>query len=131
MTIYENRNLDHLGIVSGVCKEINLAEVINDIIGVNPRQKVACRQAVESIILNCLGFVDKPLYLIPEFMATKTIEILIGEGLKKEYFSDDCLVRSLDKLYLAGPEGVFMRIAVTAYEFARNDHLFRIVPNGD
>jgi transposase len=119
--IYDSKNIDHLGIVAGVCKEINLAEVINGIIGVDPRQKVTCGQAVESIILNCLGFVDKPLYLFPEFMETKPIEIIIGKDLKKDYFNDDCLGRTLDKLYIAGPEDVFMSIAATAYEFAGKD----------
>ena len=51
------------------------------------------------MVLNALGFVDKPLYLFPEFMETKPVEILIGQGLKAEYFNDDTLGRTLDKLY--------------------------------
>ena len=60
--------------------------------------------------MNALGFVDRPLYLSPEFMATKPVEILIREGLKAEV-----LGRTLDKLYRAGTEGIFMRIAANAY----------------
>jgi len=37
---YNSKTLDHLGIVSAVCKEINLAGEIDRIIGVDPRQKV-------------------------------------------------------------------------------------------
>jgi len=59
-------------------------------------------------------------------MATKPVEILIREGLKAEDFNDDVLGRTLDKLYRAGPEGIFMRIAANAYgeysgRFLHND----------
>ncbi|RJS68684.1 DUF4277 domain-containing protein [Methanophagales archaeon] len=68
---YSSKNLDHLGIVATVCKEIGLADEIDGVIGVDPRQKVTCGEAVVAMILNALGFVDRPLYLFPEFMATK------------------------------------------------------------
>ena len=112
---YTSKNLDHLGIVAMVCKEIGLAEEIDKIVGVDPRQKVTCGEAVVAMLLNALGFVDRPLYLFPEFMATKPVEILIREGLKAEDFNDDVLGRALDKLYRAGPESIFMRIAANAY----------------
>jgi len=35
--------------------------------------------------MNALGFVNRPLYLFPEFMGTKPVEILIRGGLKAEY----------------------------------------------
>ena len=81
---YSSKNLDHLGIVATVCKEIGLADEIDRIVGVDPRQKVTCGEAVVAMVLNALGFVDRPLYLFPEFMATKPVEILIREGLKAE-----------------------------------------------
>jgi len=40
---------------------------------------------------------------------------LIREGLKPEDFNDDVLGRTLDKLYRAGTEGIFMQIAANAY----------------
>ena len=57
-----------------MCKEIGLADEIDGVVGVNPRQKVTCGEAVVAMILNALGFVDRPLYLFPEFMATKPNE---------------------------------------------------------
>ena len=35
--------------------------------GVDPRQRVTCGEAVVAMILNALGFVDRPLYLFPEY----------------------------------------------------------------
>ena len=123
---YTSKSLDHLGIVATVCKEIGLADEINRIVGVDPRQKVTCGEAVVAMILNALGFVDRPLYLFPEFMSTKPVEILIREGLKAEDFNDDVLGRTLDKLYRAGTEEIFMQIAANAYgeysgRFLHND----------
>ena len=43
---YSSKNLDHLGIVATVCKEIGLADEIDRIVGVDSRQKVTCGEAV-------------------------------------------------------------------------------------
>ena len=48
-TDYTSKNLDHLGIVATVCKEIGLADEIDRIVGVDPRQKVTCGEAVVAI----------------------------------------------------------------------------------
>ncbi|PXF52670.1 MAG: hypothetical protein C4B56_04915 [Candidatus Methanophagaceae archaeon] len=65
-------------------QEIGLADEINGIVGVDSRQKVTCGEAVVAMVLNALGFGDRTLYLFPEFMGTKPVEILIREGLKAE-----------------------------------------------
>ena len=67
------------------------ADEINRVVGVDPRQKVTCGEAIVAMILNALGFVDRPLYLFPEFMVTKPEETLIRGGLKAEDFNDDVL----------------------------------------
>jgi len=122
---YNSKNIDHLGIVAAVCREINLAGEIDRIVGVDPRQKVTCGEAVVAMVLNTLGFVDRPLYLFPEFMATKPVELLIGEGLSAEWFNDDVLGRTLDKIYLAGPESIFMQITAKC----RNEYSSRFLHN--
>ena len=66
---HSSKNMDHLGIVAMVCREIDLAGEIDRIVGVDPRQKVTCGEVVVAMVLNALGFVDRPLYLFPEFMA--------------------------------------------------------------
>lgn len=113
---YSSKNLDHLGIVAEACREIGLVEEIDRALGVDPRQKMTCGEAVVAMVLNALGFVDRPLYLFPEFLETKPIEILIRAGLNVEDFNDDVLGRTLDKLYRACPASIFMRIAAIAYK---------------
>lgn len=119
-----SKNLDHLGIVSGVCKEIKVAEEIDRIIGVDLRQKVTCGQAVVAMVLNALGFVDKPLYLFPEFMKNKPVELLISPKLVAEDFNDDVLGRTLDKLSAKGLEEIFMCVASNAQTYTKNDRFF-------
>jgi transposase len=66
---YSSKNMDHRGIVAMVCKEIGLADKIDQILGVDPRQKVTCGEAVVAMVLNALGFVDQSLYLFPDSMS--------------------------------------------------------------
>jgi len=114
---YSSKSLDHLGIVATVCKEIGLADEIDRIVGVDPRQKVTCGEAVVAMVLNALGFVDRPLFLFPEFRGDETGGDIDKGRVESRgfHFNDDVLGRTLDKLYRAGPEGIFMQIAANAY----------------
>jgi transposase len=119
-----SKHLDHLGIVAGICQEIRVAEEIDRIVGVDPRQKVTCGQAVVAMILNALGFVDKPLYLFPEFLKNKPVELLISPTLIADDFNDDVLGRTLDKLAAAGLEETFISVASKAQAYTQSDRLF-------
>jgi transposase len=122
--MHVSKNLDHLGIVAGVCKEIKIAEEIDRFIGVDPRQKVTCGQAIVAMILNALGFIDRPLYLFPEFLKNKPVELLISPTLVAEDFNDDMLGRTLDKLSAAGLEETFISVASKAQAYTLGDRLF-------
>src|SRR5574341_1143872 len=110
---YASKNIDHLGIVAGVCHEIGLVEEIDKIVGITG-QKVTTGEAVMAMLINCLGFVNRPLYLSPEFMKNKPIELFFPdhEGLKPEDFNDDTLDRSLDRVFKNNPTSIFMHIAL-------------------
>jgi len=66
---YATQRLDHLGIVAGICREIDLAGQIDRRVGPTDRQ-VSVGEAVQAMVLNALGFVGRPLYLTPEFLRT-------------------------------------------------------------
>ena len=59
--------------------------------GVDPRQNVTRGEAVVAMVLNARGFVDRPLYLFPEFMAIKPVDLHIREVMKSEWFNDDVM----------------------------------------
>ena len=111
--VYETKRIDHLGIVAGICHEIGLIEAINQAVGPSQR-KVSCGAAVQAMVLNALGFSGRALYLMPQYMANKPVDLLIAPGLEAEDFNDDTLGRSLDQLYEAGVTEVFAQVASRA-----------------
>ena len=56
----EIKNIDHLGIVAGIIDTIGLVEIINELIGQQPGEKISPGYVVKAMILNGLGFVSSP-----------------------------------------------------------------------
>ena len=110
----EIQNIDHLGIVAGIVDSIGLVEIINNLLGEKPREKISAGHVVKAMILNGLGFVSKPLYMFPKFFEQIACEHLIGEGVKPEYLNDDKLGRVMDKLFIKGLDAVFLAISLNA-----------------
>ena len=121
--MFTTRRLDHLGIVTGLCQEIDLIAQIDAQVGPTDR-KVSVGQAVQAMVLNALGFVGRPLYLTPEFFSNKPVDLLIGGGLTPQDFNDDSLGRALDKLYDAGLTEGFAKVACHALEVFGIAHQF-------
>lgn len=111
---YETKRLDHLGIVAGICKRIDLIGLIDGQLPTPSGRKVSCGQATQAMILNALGLSGRALYLMPEYMKNKPVDLLIDVRLKAEDFNDDTLGRALDELQQAGVTGMFASIAAEA-----------------
>src|SRR5215813_12138388 len=101
--------LDHLGIVAGICREIGLAEYLDNLAGTS--QQVRVGTATVAMILRGLGFRKRRLYLVSQFFATKPVGYLLGPGITAEMLHDDCLGRTLDWLYDHDPTALFAGIA--------------------
>ncbi|AUB34226.1 Transposase (plasmid) [Nostoc flagelliforme CCNUN1] len=108
------QDIDHCGIVAGICDEMNLVEQINRLLGTHSQEIISAGQVVKAMILNGLGFVSAPLYLFEKFFVGKATEHLLGEGIRPEHLNDDRLGRVLDKLYEAGLTEVFVTVAICA-----------------
>jgi transposase len=107
-------NLDHLGIVAGLIDEIGVVELVNERLGIDPREKVSTGVVVKAMLLNGLGFVSAPLYLFEEFFKGKATEQLLGTGIKPEQLNDDRLGKALDELYATGLSDLFLSISLEA-----------------
>lgn len=112
---YETQRIDHLGIVAGICQEISLIEKIDAQVKSSNR-KVSCGQGTQAIILNALGFFGRALYLMPDYLHNKPVDLLIDPDLTAEDFNDDTLGRCLDDLYAVGVTEVFYRVAAHALQ---------------
>lgn len=109
---YSIKNLDHLGLVAGMCQEIGIAKLIDQ---AHPNQSkdknITYGQLVEAMILNGLGFVGRTLHMYPEYFADKPVERLLGEGVKAEHINDDALGRCLDQLYETGVSALYQTLS--------------------
>ena len=74
---FETQRMDHLGIVAGISQKIELVEVIDKIVG-KVERKVSCGQAVQAMVLNALGFSSRALYLMPDYLRNKPVDVLIA-----------------------------------------------------
>jgi transposase len=110
----ELKKIDHLGIVAGIVDSIGIVEIINNLLGSEPEEKVSAGQVVKAMILNGLSMMSQPLYMFPKFFELIACEHLIGAEIKPEYLNDDKLGRGLDKLFLKGLDTVFLAITLNA-----------------
>ena len=108
------QDIDHCGIVAGICDEMNLVEEINRLLGTHSQEIISAGQVVKAMILNGLGFVSAPLYLFDKFFEGIATEHLLGEGIRPEHLNDDRLGRVIDKLYSAELTEVFVTVALRA-----------------
>lgn len=115
--------IQHLGIVAGMCNEIGLIKTIDRFIP-KPKRKVSLGRSVQAMILNGLGFTGRALYLTPEFFRNRPVETLIGEGLTAEDLHDDCMGTALDALYEYGITELFYHVAANALKTQGIDYRF-------
>src|SRR3972149_6345691 len=120
---FETQRIDHLGIVAGMCHEIGLIEQIDHAVGSGER-KVPCGEAVQAMVLNALGFTSRALYLMPDYLNNKPVDLLIDPALSAADFNDDTLGRRLEDLYARGVTEVFAGVASRALKVFGIEHHF-------
>ncbi|KIC73272.1 Transposase, IS4 family protein [Neochlamydia sp. EPS4] len=109
----DTQNVDHLGLVAGMCEEIGLVGLIDQAVGNQAKNKhLTYGQAVKCMILNGLGFVSRTLYMYSEYFEDKPIDHLLGTPVIPEQIDDNVLGRALDKLFELGVTELFTKIAL-------------------
>ena len=86
MASYSTKGLDHLGLISGMNKELGIAKLIDKALPEQSDDKlISYGQLVEAMILNGLGFVGRTLHMYPQYFKERPVERLLGKGIKAEY----------------------------------------------
>ena len=116
--------LDHLGIIAGVIKDLGIIEIIDRRIPPDGQQEITTGEAVAAMIINGLGFSNRPLYLTPQFFENKPMALLFREGMEAEHFNRSKLGRSLDAVYRYGADQIFSEIAVAGCQQEQIDLRF-------
>jgi len=123
MDQYKQKVIQHLGIVAGICNEIELTKTIDAEIE-KPKRNVTVGQAVQSMILNALGFSGRAMYLHPEYYRKRPVDLLVGDGITPEDLNDSCLGSALDALYDYGVTELFYKVASNALRICNIHHRF-------
>jgi transposase len=111
MELLKIERLDHLGVVAGVIKDLGFIEKIDARIEPDEQEEITTGEAIAGMILNGLGFSNRPMSLTPQFFENKPMEVLFREGVKAQYFNRFKLGRSLDKVYSYGCDLLFSELA--------------------
>jgi len=112
-TQYSSKNLDHLGIVSQICDEIGVVEIIDKLIPRDPQMKLSHGECVKLMVINGLGFTSRPLYLEAQFFSTRPVNRFLQKDCESA-INDDRLRRTLDTLFDSGCDFIFGSVASEA-----------------
>jgi transposase len=110
--------LDHLGVIASVIKDLGLIDMINARLVPDAQAVVTPGEAVAGMILNGLGFANRPMSLTPQFFANKPLDLLFRDGIQAAMFNRFKLGRTLDEAYAYGCDLLFqeLALAVCAHE---------------
>ena len=79
--------LDHLGLLASVIKDLGLIDMINARLVPDEQEVITPGEAIAGMILNGLGFANRPVSLTPQFFANKPLDLLFREGLCAAMFN--------------------------------------------
>ena len=107
------KNIDHLGLIAGMCRELDIPGTIDREAGCKAHNKeISFGEVVLCMILNGLGFIGRTLYMYSEYFTDKPLGHLLGkEHISAEQIDDNLLGRALDKLFELGVTELFTKIA--------------------
>jgi transposase len=118
------KRLDHHGIVSGVIEDLKIVPLLDQYLPQDEQQEITPGEAVKGMIMNGLGFANRPLSLSPQFFANLPLEHLFREGVKAEHFNRHKLGRTLDQCFDFGCESLFSLVSQQACDIENVDKKF-------
>ena len=104
-------NHGHLPLAAAYCRYLQLAETINTLVA--SEMQLSPGQAVTAMVLDVLSG-RSPLYHVKDFLCSQDIELLLGEDLDPERFSDYTLARSLDAIAACGTGRIVTELGIKA-----------------
>jgi len=112
MTSVHVERLDHLGLVARMIKDLGLISMIDARLIPDAQEEITPGEAVAGMILNGLGFANRPLSLTPQFFTNKPLDLLFRPGVRAEMFNRFKLGRTLDEVHAYGCDLLFSEVAL-------------------
>src|SRR5438477_6467068 len=116
--------LDHLGVVASVIKDLGIVEMVDARLGLHDQEEITAGEAVAGMILNGLGFSDRPLTLTPQFFVNKPLDLLFREGVRAEMFNRFKLGRTLEEAHAYGCDLLLSELSLAVCSQERIDTRF-------
>ena len=116
--------LDHLGLLASTIRDLGLMSMIDARLVPDEQEEITPGEAVAGMILNGLGFANRPLSLTPQFFAHTPLDLLFRGGVHAEMFNRFQLGRTLDEVYAYGCDLLLSALAVAVCAQERIDLRF-------
>ena len=112
MAVVTVERLDHLGLMAEVIKELGLIDMLDARLAPDRQEEITPGEAVAGMILNGLGFANRPLSLTPQFFTNKPLDLLLRPGVRAEMFNRFKLGRTLDAVQAYGCDLLLSELAL-------------------
>ena len=116
--------LDHLGLIAYMIKDLDLISMIDARLVPDEQEEITPGEAVAGMILNGLGFANRPLSLTPQFFTNKPLDLLFRPGVRAEMFNRFKLGRTLDEVQAYGCDLLFSELALASCTQERIEQRF-------
>jgi transposase len=104
--------LDHLGLIACMIKDLDLINMIDPRLVPDEQEEITPGEAVAGMILNGLGFANRPPSLTPQFFTNKPLDLLLCPGGRAERFNRFKLGRTLDEVHAYGCDLLLSELAL-------------------
>lgn len=116
--------LDHLGLIASVINDLGLVSLIDARLKPDEQEGITPGEALKGMILNGLGFANRPLSLTPQFFAHKPLDLLFRPGVDASMFNRFKLGRTLDEVNTYGSDLLFSELALAVCQQEAIDQRF-------
>ena len=104
-------NYGHLPGAAAYCRRLGVVDIVNDMVA--SQMDLQPGVVVQAMVLDTLSG-RSPLYRLKEFLTGRDVELLVGEDLPANAFSDVNVGRSLDAIFDAGPSKIVTALGIRA-----------------
>jgi transposase len=113
-----------LGLIASVINDLGLVSLIDARLKPDEQEGITPGEALKGMILNGLGFANRPLSLTPQFFAHKPLDLLFRTGFDASMFNRFKLGRTLDEVNTYGSDLLFSELALAVCQQEAIDQRF-------
>jgi transposase len=111
-------------VIASVINDLGLVSMIDARLRPDDQEAITPGEAIKGMILNGLGFANRPLSLTPQFFAGKPLDLLFRPGIDAAMFNRFKLGRTLNEVHTYGCDLLFSEAALAVCQQEAIDQRF-------